>query len=114
MKTLIILLTITFLVMILIILSSYICFRLAFYAPKKHPKTMEEFDLPRGKIYEPYHDKMIAWTKEVRTLPHEKFCITSCDGLKLCGKYYEYTPDAPIELMFHGYRGNAESFLLMW
>lgn len=108
MKTLIILLTITFLVMILIILSSYICFRLAFYVPKKRPKTMEEFDLPRGKIYEPYHDKMIAWTKEVRTLPHEKFCITSFDGLKLCGKYYEYTPDAPIELMFHGYRGNAE------
>lgn len=108
MNTLIILLTIAFLVIIFVIISSYICFRLAFYVPKKRHQTIEEFDLPRGKIYEPYHDKMIAWTKEVRTLPHEKFCITSFDGLKLCGKYYEYTPDAPIELMFHGYRGNAE------
>ena len=29
-------------------------------------------------------------------------------GLTLRGKYYEYAPDAPIELMIHGYRGNAE------
>ena len=34
--------------------------------------------------------------------------ITSFDGLKLRGKYYEYAPGAPIELMFHGYRGTAE------
>ena len=30
---------------------------------------------------------------------------------ELRGKYYEYSPNAPIELMFHGYRGNSESDL---
>lgn len=108
MKLLYMLLFIALFTTIVILLASYICFRMAFFARKKKTSDTEEFDLPRGKIYEPYHDKMIAWTKEVRTLPHEKFCITSFDGLKLYGKYYEHTPDAPIELMFHGYRGNAE------
>ena len=28
--------------------------------------------------------------------------------MRLTAKYYEYAPGAPIELMFHGYRGNAE------
>ena len=34
--------------------------------------------------------------------------ITSFDGLTLRGKYYEFAPGAPIELMFHGYRGSSE------
>lgn len=96
------------LISVLILITSYICFRMAFYVPKKKEKCTEEFDLPKGKIYEPYHEQMIAWTKESRTFPQERFTITSFDGLKLSGKYFEHTPDAPIELMFHGYRGNAE------
>ena len=92
----------------MVLLTSYICYRLAFHVPKKRPKCKEEFDVPEGKIYEPYHKQMIAWMKETRSLPHEEFSITSFDGLKLYGKYYEHKPGAPIELMFHGYRGNAE------
>jgi fermentation-respiration switch protein FrsA (DUF1100 family) len=34
--------------------------------------------------------------------------ITSFDGLVLRGRYYEYAPGAPIELMLHGYRGESE------
>ena len=41
-------------------------------------------------------------------MEQEDLWITSFDGLLLHGKYYEYAPGAPIELMFHGYRGNAE------
>lgn len=108
MKFLYILLLIALLATILTLLTSYICFRMAFYVPKKKPKNTEEFDLPKGKLYEPYHEQMKTWMKEVRSFPHQQFTITSFDGLKLCGKYYEHTPDAPIELMFHGYRGNAE------
>ena len=108
MKFLYILLLIALLATILTLLTSYICFRMAFYVPKKKPKSTEDFDLPKGKIYEPYHEQMKTWMKEVRSFPHQQFTITSFDGLKLCGKYYEHTPDAPIELMFHGYRGNAE------
>ena len=41
-------------------------------------------------------------------MPQQQFTVTSFDGLKLVGNYYEYAPGAPIELMFHGYRGSGE------
>jgi pimeloyl-ACP methyl ester carboxylesterase len=51
---------------------------------------------------------MVAWTKEARAMPWKPYEIRSFDGLGLTAKYYEYSPDSVIELMFHGYRGNAE------
>ncbi|MBQ8605859.1 MAG: alpha/beta hydrolase [Clostridia bacterium] len=56
----------------------------------------------------PYRDTMITWMKEVRAMPYEEFCIRSFDGLRLYAKYYEREKGAPMEIMFHGYRGNAE------
>lgn len=93
---------------VLVLLISYICFYIAFYVPRKKPIHTEEYSIPDGKIYEPYRDQMVTWIRETRALPHEDVSIVSFDGLTLCGKYYEYAPGAPIELMFHGYRGNAE------
>ena len=93
---------------VLVLAASFVCFYIAFYVPEKNKHSKEEFDLPEGKIYEPYSDAMIGWMKEVRALPHEDMEITTFDGLKLKGTYYEYDPAAPIELMFHGYRGAAE------
>lgn len=90
------------------LLAAYICFYIAFYAPRKKVVNTDEISIPNGDIYEPYREQMVSWVKEARALPHEEVSITSFDGLKLYGKYYEYAPGAPIELMFHGYRGTAE------
>lgn len=90
------------------LLISYICFRMGFYADRKKNIPSGELDLPQGEIYEPYWDSMGKWIRETRATPHEVFAIQSFDGLKLQGKYYEYAPGAPIELMFHGYRGSSE------
>ena len=107
MKILWIILAILLLLIVAVFIISYICFRIAFYnPPKKGP--VEEYPIPEGDIYEPYRELMTGWIKEVRTLPQEEFSITSFDGLTLRGKYYEYAPGAPIELMLHGYRGEAE------
>jgi fermentation-respiration switch protein FrsA (DUF1100 family) len=51
---------------------------------------------------------MERWAREAREMPHEEVEITSFDGLKLRGRYYEYAPDAPVEILFNGYRGTAE------
>lgn len=85
---------------------SYWCFRIAFYTDRKEVRP--EFDIPEGEIYEPFRERMVGWMKATRALPHEDMTITSFDGLTLKGRYYEFSPDAPIELMFHGYRGNAD------
>lgn len=92
----------------LVLLISLLCFFVAFYSPKRTPMGPDEFSIPDGEIYEPFREKMVAWIKEARALPHEDVSIQSFDGLTLRGKYYEYAPGAPIELMLHGYRGNAE------
>ena len=93
---------------LLILAASYGCFRMAFYAPPRKPRDPDFIDLPPGEIYEPYYPQMTRWTREMRAFPHEDVSITSFDGLTLTGKFYEYAPGAPMELMFHGYRGNAE------
>lgn len=90
------------------LIISYICFRIAFYVSEKSKVSTEEYPIPEGEIYEPYRDRMVGWMKEVRAMPSQEFTITSFDGLTLRGKYYEYAPDAVIEIMFHGYRGSAE------
>lgn len=89
-----------------VVLISYFCYKMAFYASRKEVRP--EFDIPAGEIYEPYREQMVQWMKEVRAMPHEDMEVTSFDGLKLRGRYFEFSPEAPIELMFHGYRGNAD------
>ena len=95
-------------IVLLILLIAFGCFYLAFFVPKHGPIGPDEYPIPEGEIYEPFRERMVKWIKETRKLPCEDFYIESYDGLKLHGRYYEYAPGAPIELMFHGYRGNAE------
>lgn len=87
---------------------AYICYRMAFYVPDRSPEAGEELQFPEGEIYDVFRDSMEKWAKETRAMPHEDMTVTAFDGLELWGKYYEYAPGAPIELMFHGYRGSAE------
>ena len=95
-------------ILLLLLVTCIVCFRLAFYAKKSKPLGEDEFDIPPGKIYEPYRERMITWMKEMRAMPHEDVSIVSHDGLRLCGKYYEFQKGAPMEIVFHGYRGSAE------
>lgn len=93
---------------LLAILISYICYRMAFYAPTRKPTGPDEFPIPEGAIYEPFRDQMVAWMKECRGMNREDVSMVSFDGLTLRGYFYEYAPGAPIELMMHGYRGDSE------
>lgn len=85
-----------------------ICFRIAFYAPPRKNPDPEAIETPPGEIYEPFREQMVRWVKEARARNPKEYEITSFDGLRLTGKFYEYAPGAPMELMFHGYRGGAE------
>ncbi len=95
-------------ILLAVLVISYICFRMAFYVPNRNLENCEPDVVPEGKIYEPFRESMENWANEVNKMPHEEFSITSFDGLKLYGKYYEYKKGAPIELMFHGYKGTAQ------
>ena len=94
--------------LLLALLTAFVCFYMAFFVPSHGPIPSDDYTIPEGEIYEPFREQMVAWMKEVRAMPHEDFYITSFDGKGLHGRYYEYAPGAPIELMFHGYRGNGD------
>ena len=92
----------------LTLLAAYLCYRMAFYSAPRKPAREDVIEIPEGEIYELFRPAMEAWGRETRAMAHEDMEITSFDGLTLRGKYYEFAPGAPIELMFHGYRGSSE------
>ena len=55
---------------LLALLTSYICFRMAFYVPKRKPKG-DEIEIPEGEIYEVFREKMENWVRSVRAMPQE-------------------------------------------
>ena len=95
-------------VLFLILIASLACFFKVFYSRKRKIFGPDEYDIPPGRAYEAFREDIIAWTKQIRSMPHENIEIKSYDGLTLRGTYYEYSPDATVELLFHGYRGTAE------
>lgn len=92
-----------------IFLVAYFCYRQAFFSDRK--RVIDGFSMPPGKEYQKYYPLMKKWYDQTRAIPHEDVYITSFDGLKLHAKYYEYAPGATVEIMFHGYKGNADSDL---
>lgn len=103
-----IILTCVLAVAAVVMITTYICFYRIFRAPKKKVHEEGYIEIPEGEIYEVHREQIVAWVKEARTMPHRDVEIKSSDGLTLRGKYYESFPGAPIELMLHGYQGNAE------
>ncbi len=92
----------------LFFLLAFFCFILTFYSPKRRYLDSDEIRIPDGEIYEPFKEQMTIWTEELRKMPFTKLEAKSFDGLTLRGRYYETTPDSIVELMFPGYRGDAE------
>ena len=102
-------LIILILILAAILGASIYCYYRMFHVTRRPPAAEEDrYDIPPGEEYESFREDMIGWTDMVRAYPHEEFSIQSFDGLTLRAKFYEYKPGSPIELMFHGYKGNAE------
>lgn len=95
-------------ILFIVLATAFVCFRLTFYAPKRKPTKEDTIEIPEGEIYEEYRDVIENWIRSLRATPYEAVSIKSFDGLTLRGKYYEYEPGAVTEILFHGYKGNAE------
>ena len=95
-------------VLSLVISVTLVCYFRMFHSKPRRPLGEDEYVIPEGGIYEVFREDMIGWTKMVRAYPYREYAIQSFDGLTLRAKFFEHKPGAPIELMFHGYRGNAE------
>ena len=102
------LLTFILILAVLVLIVSLACFLFVFFVPRIKKQNPDAIDLPKGKVYEPYHALMEKWVLEGRNMPYEDFYIKAFDGITLHARYFEYQKGAPCEIMFHGYRGTAE------
>lgn len=93
---------------LLVLLASAVCFFLTFYSTQRSRIDKDEYPLPKGQEYIPYHPRMIEWLKAMRQSECREVSITSYDGLTLRGRYFECRRGAPIEILFHGYRGSSD------
>ena len=95
--------------LLMVLVTSYVCFVRIFYAGrggKKKEKTKVTAPVVDG--FAPFRPQIGQWMREVEAMDSRELEITSHDGLKLYGSYYEYEKGAPTEIMFHGYRGNGK------
>jgi len=91
-----------------VLVFAYVCYRIVFYKTKKKARGADEYEIPKGEEYEPYRKAIVESIKKGRAMAHEDVSVKSFDGLTLCGRYYECRSGAPLEILFHGYRGNSE------
>lgn len=90
----------------IILLISYISYRLAFHAPKRLPEN--EISFPVGEQYEIHRPGISKYVEEMLSRPFEAVTISSHDGKKLYGRYYHVSDGAPLQIFFHGYKSFAE------
>ncbi|MBO4667224.1 MAG: prolyl oligopeptidase family serine peptidase [Bacilli bacterium] len=100
----IILIIIGILLLLLFIFLLYI-YNLIFLMTKRRKMKGLSFDVPFGSD----SDKDIVRnnTKILKEYPHKDVYIKSYDGLTLHGYYYHINDDSPLEIAFHGYKGQA-------
>lgn len=94
-----------FAALFIIVLSvSFYAYRMAFMAPKR--VNFEQYTLPEGEQYKIYHPIMQTCIDEMLSVPYEELYHTSFDGTRLFARFYPGRKNAPIHLMFHGYKSN--------
>ena len=79
----------------------------AYYVAFRRSKKSIQLSLPdndEGKRVAEILDGLIS---DLKSKDFEPVEITSYDGLKLFGRYYHLADGAPVEILVHGYRGNA-------
>ncbi len=82
----------------------YYGYRMAFYYQDPLDSPYAYSDDEQSNQVRPFFDSCIA---EFEAAPYEAVSICSHDGLTLTGKYYHLADGAPLEILCHGYKGNA-------
>ena len=92
------------LMLALIFGGGYYAYRVAMYSPYKDREKIPDYS---GSGFDPYRLRMRELYRELKDRPCEYVNLRSHDGLVLSGRYYHVRDGAPLDIMFHGYRGCA-------
>ncbi len=91
------------LVLAVVFAALYLCARYVFTAPRR--LTQDPYQLPAGASYRKEETRKLI--DGAVAIPCEEVTITNREGMMLRARYYAGGPDAPLQIMVHGYRGSA-------
>ena len=98
--------SIIIIILIIIILGiSYYAFRIAFLAPP-HLDTNHYF-VPEGDQYDEVREGIRKSVARMAERKYEPVTINSFDGCKLFARYYHVADNAPVQILFHGYKSSS-------
>lgn len=90
---------------IITLLFAFYSYVICFYSPKRPQSDDLEQYIPPGKQYQAVKAQLLEAVNQMHDAPCHWYSIKSHDGRTLWGRFYENQPNAPIILIFHGYRG---------
>ena len=96
-------LLISVILLALILLISFVFYRLGFYSPRGEQNNDEA--ISDTEQMRPLRERVIGMIRQLNERPYERVSITSFDNLRLVGRYYHQADGAPLDICFHGYRG---------
>ena len=85
-------------------ISAY-CFHICFYSPKNRQE--DPYALLNGEQYAALSDGIFYCTRKMEEAHCEFLQIRSFDGTSLSARYYHHADNAPVMILFHGYRSMA-------
>lgn len=91
-------------ILLLVLGLAYYAFRSTFLAPE-HLDENHYFD-PEGSQYDALRKEIKLSVARMANRTYEPVTVTSYDGTKLFGRYYHISDDAPLHLLFHGYKSS--------
>ena len=92
---------------IIVLLAAYICYRIAFWAPKRVLDEDVQIHLPDGEQYLKVRAGIEKCVTDMLNRPFEPVTITTFDGKQLYARYYHVADGAPLQIQFHGYKSSA-------
>ena len=78
-------------------------YRIAFYSPNRTQN--DDYAIMRSAQMDPLRETITEMIRSLNEIPFERVSVTSDDGLRLFGRYYQGNDGAPVVIGFHGYRG---------
>lgn len=92
-------------VILTILLGGLYAYVQAFYAKAGKKNINAYFD--NNESFKNAKGEMDRLISELRAVPYESIYIKAYDGVRLFGRYYHTRNGAPLQIMLHGYKGDA-------
>lgn len=89
---------------VIVVFAAFLCYKRVFAVDKE--KTKSPYGFPTGEQYKPVKKVLTSMVDDARKLKYEDVFIKSHDNYTLHGRYYETKENAPVQIMFHGYRSH--------